>query len=69
MITALDVTKLTKLESLVANDCLIATMDCSNNKALKTLYLQGNPLTSLVLATGQKIEDMKVDNYDIITYK
>ena len=46
-------------------------MDCSNNRKLKTLYLQGNPLTSLVLATGQTIdiEDMKIDNYDVISYK
>ena len=69
MITALDTTSLKMLESLIANDCLITTMDCSNNRALKTLYLQGNPLTSLVLATGQTIADMKIDNYDVISYK
>ena len=69
MITALDTTSLSLLESLIANVCLIATMDCSNNRKLKTLYLQGNPLTSLVLATGQTIEDMKIDNYDVISYK
>ena len=69
MITALDTTSLSLLESLIANNCLIATMDCSNNRKLKTLYLQGNPLTSLVLATGQTIEDMKIDNYDVISYK
>lgn len=68
-ITALDTTSLKMLESLIANDCLITTMDCSNNRALKTLYLQGNPLTSLVLATGQTIADMKIDNYDVISYK
>ena len=69
MITALDTTSLSLLESLIANDCRIATMDCSNNRKLKTLYLQGNPLTSLVLATGQIIEDMKIDNDDVISYK
>ena len=68
-ITALDVTTLSLLESLIANDCLLTTMDCSNNNRLSTLYLQGNPLTSLILAKGQSIADMKVDNYDVISYK
>lgn len=68
-ITALDVTTLPLLESLVANDCLLTTMDCSKNRRLSTLYLQGNPLASLILSTGQTIADLKVDNYDVISYK
>ena len=68
-IKALDVSALSLLTSLKANDCLISEMDCSNNSALATLHLQGNPLTSLVLAEGQKINDLKVDNPDVISYK
>jgi Leucine-rich repeat (LRR) protein len=68
-ISTLNVAPLSLLESLVANDCLLTTMDCSNNLKLQKLYLQGNPLTSLILATGQVIGDLKVDNYDVISYK
>ena len=68
-VTALEVSALTALEELVANDCLISVMDCSNNRKLSKLHLQGNPLTSLVLASGQSIYDLKVDNYDVISYK
>lgn len=68
-IAELNVSTLTLLESLVANDCLLTVMDCSNNLSLDTLHLQGNPLTSLVLAQGQSIADLKVDNFDVITYK
>ena len=68
-ITALEVSALTALESLVANDCLITVMDCSNNLKLTKLHLQGNPLTSLVLANGQSIYDLKIDNHDVLSYK
>ena len=68
-ITALEVSALTNLESIVANNCLISVMDCSNNRKLETLHLQGNPLTSLILAEGQSIYDLKIDNYDVLTYK
>ena len=68
-ITALEVSALTALETLVANDCRISVIDCSNNLKLTKLHLQGNPLTSLVLANGQSIYDLKVDNYDVISYK
>ena len=68
-ITELDVTTLTALKSLKANDCQLTVMDCSNNLNLNTLYLQGNPLTSLILAEGQGIGDLKIDNYDVISYK
>ena len=69
LITELNVSTLTLLESLVANDCMLTVMDCSNNLSLKTLHLQGNPLTSLILAQGQGIADLKVDNFDVISYK
>ena len=68
-ITALNVSTLKSLETLVANDCRLTTMDCSNNLKLSTLYLQGNPLTSLVLAKGQSVADIKLDNFDVISYK
>ena len=68
-ITELEVSALSSLTSLIANDCLISKMDCSNNLKLKTLYLQGNPLTELVLAQGQSVADLKVDNFDVISYK
>ena len=68
-ITALNVSALKSLETLVANDCRLTTMDCSNNFKLSTLYLQGNPLTSLVLAKGQSVADLKLDNFDVISYK
>ena len=68
-ITALNVSTLGSLETLVANDCRLTTMDCSRNLKLKTLYLQGNPLTSLVLANGQSVSDIKLDNFDVISYK
>ena len=68
-IAALEVSALTSLTSLIANDCLISKMDCSNNINLKTLHLQGNPLTELVLAEGQTIADLKLDNHDVISYK
>ena len=68
-ITALEVSSLSLLTSLVANDCLISKMNCSNNLKLNTLHLQGNPLTELVLAQGQSIADLKVDNYDVISYQ
>ena len=68
-ITALEVSSLSLLTSLIANDCLISKMDCSNNLNLQTLYLQGNPLTELVLADGQRIADLKLDNHDVISYK
>ena len=68
-ISALEVSSLSLLTSLIANDCLISKMDCSNNINLKTLHLQGNPLTELVLAEGQSIADLKLDNHDVISYK
>ena len=68
-IRELEVSALASLTSLIANDCAISTMDCSNNLRLKTLYLQGNPLTELVLAQGQSVGDLKVDNFDVISYK
>lgn len=68
-ITELEVSRLTLLESLVANDCQLKSMDCSNNLALDALYLQGNPLEVLYLAEGQSIVDLKLDNHDIIQYK
>ena len=68
-IAALEVSALTLLTSLIANDCLILKMDCSNNINLKTLHLQGNPLTELVLAEGQSIADLKLDNHNVISYK
>ena len=68
-ITALEVSSLSLLTSLIANDCLISKMDCSNNLKLNTLYLQGNPLTELVLAEGQSIADLKLDNHNVISYK
>ena len=68
-IATLEVSALISLTSLIANDCLISKMDCSNNINLKTLHLQGNPLTELVLAEGQTIADLKLDNHDVISYK
>ena len=68
-ITALEVSSLSLLTSLIANDCLISKMDCSNNLNLNTLHLQGNPLTELVLAEGQTIADLKLDNHDVISRK
>lgn len=68
-ISTLNVAPLSLLESLVANDCLLTTMDCSNNLKLQKLYLQGNPLTSLILATGQVIGDLKLDDHGVISYK
>lgn len=68
-ITDLNVTTLTILESLVANNCLLTTLDCSNNRKLTKLHVQGNPLTELILPEGVYISDMKVDNHDIIVRK
>lgn len=68
-IAALNVSALKKLARLEANDCQLTTMDCSNNKALEVLYLQGNPLTSLILAADSKIGDLKVDDHSVISYK
>ena len=68
-ITELNVSTLPLLESLIANDCMLTVMDCSNNLNLETLYLQGNPLEELILSQGQGIADLKVDNFDVITYK
>ena len=70
-ITSLDIAALTELVSLKANDCLLTELDASNNLKLATLYLQGNPLTKLVLAEEQKntIGDLKLDNRDVIEYK
>lgn len=68
-ITELNVSTLPLLKSLVANDCLLTEMDCSNNPVLETLYLQGNPLTSLILSQDHGVADLKVDNYEVITYK
>ena len=31
--------------------------------------IEGNPLTELVLADGQRIADLKLDNHDVISYK
>ena len=68
-ITELKVSSLTLLESLVANHCQLTSLDCSNNLKLSKLHLQGNPLTELILAEGQYISDLKVDNHDIIVRK
>ena len=68
-ITELNVSTLPLLEALVANDCMLKVMDCSNNLSLKTLHLQGNPLEELILSQSQGIADLKVDNFDVITYK
>lgn len=68
-ISTIDVTGLTLLESFVANNCLLKVVDCSNNIHLNKLYLQGNPLEQLILANGQTIADIKLDNHNVITYK
>lgn len=68
-ITELEVSGLTLLESLVANDCQLTQMDCSTNLKLDALYLQGNPLEVLYLAEGQSIVDLKLDNHDVIERK
>jgi hypothetical protein len=53
----------------VANHCQLTSLDCSNNLKLSKLHVQGNPLTELILAEGQYISDLKVDNHDIIVRK
>jgi Leucine-rich repeat (LRR) protein len=68
-ITEINVSAAAGLESFVCNDCLIKTLDVSANKSLAKLHAQGNPLTSLVMAQGQTIPDLKLDNHGVISYK
>ena len=68
-ITALDVADCTLVESIICNDCLITTLDVSANLKLAKLHAQGNPLESLILAQGQTIKDLKLDDFDVISYK
>lgn len=68
-ITSINVSDAVNLESFVCNDCLLATLDVSANGKLKKLYAQGNPLTSVIMAQGQVINDLKLDNHDVISYK
>jgi len=68
-IVSLDVSSCTMLETLVCNDCLLNTLDVSANGKLLKLHAQGNPLTSLLMAQGQRISDLKIDDYDVISYK
>lgn len=68
-ITALDVADCPLLKYLICNDCLLETLDVSANLKLEKLHAQGNPLTSLILAEGQVIKDLKIDDHDVISYK
>lgn len=68
-IVSLDVASCTLLETLVCNDCLLNTLDVSANGKLMKLHAQGNPLMSLLMAQGQNISDLKLDDHDVISYK
>lgn len=68
-LSSLDLSGKTLLETLVCNDNILKSLDVSINTKLKKLHCQGNPLEKLIMATGQTISDLKIDDRSVIEYK
>ncbi|MCR4670661.1 MAG: S-layer homology domain-containing protein [Saccharofermentans sp.] len=57
-----DLSKLTKLKSLIIRSNSLKSIDLSNNKELEILYLENNDLTELDISHNTKLESLSCSN-------